>query len=54
MSSRFGNLLQNAKLLVDSSDISDKPQLERELGQIANETNLLRSRFTDQGLNATG
>lgn len=54
-STRFGKILRDAKTLVDSSNKSDKPQLERELGQIASESLLLKSKLNaDQGLSTTG
>lgn len=55
MSSKlFEKLLQNSKTLVGSPDNSDSSKLERELGQIASESFLLKSKFnTDQGLDAT-
>jgi hypothetical protein len=52
---RFEKILQNAKELEDSSSKSGMPQLNRDLGQTATETFLLKSKFnTDQGLNAAG
>ncbi|KAG2205560.1 hypothetical protein INT47_005935 [Mucor saturninus] len=55
MSSKlFEKLLQDSKSLVDSNENDDSSKLQRELGQIASESFLLKSKFnTGQGLDAT-